>query len=66
MSRERKPRGRPPTRLVKAPRMYVALTLAMSEQVRQLAAEERRPITAQVEILLERGLRSYGLEASAA
>lgn len=47
-------------------RFNMALSPDLWEQVRELAIQERRPINSQLELLIERGLRSYGLDASAA
>lgn len=46
-------------------RFTLRLSDAIATQIEQLAAEERRTLTAQIELLLERGLRSYGLELTA-
>ncbi len=56
-------RGRP--RLASRNRRYVNLSAALGKQVEALAKEERRTIAAQIELLIERGLRSYGLEIAA-
>lgn len=66
MPNEAKRIGRPRAVPPKAGRLYVNLSPVVAAEVRRLAMDERRTVTTQIEILLERGLRSYGLEVSAA
>ncbi len=65
MAKER-PVGRPRRVPVGRQRFILLLSPAVAQQVRDIAAIERRALNTQIEMLLELGLRSYALEASAA
>jgi hypothetical protein len=66
MNQKRPKAGRPRVIAPDAERVYVKFSPAIARQVRAMALEERRTMTAQVEMLVERGLRAYGLETSVA
>ncbi len=61
----RRPGGRPQVLPATSRKVYVKLPPPLDQKIRAMALEEKRTLSAQIQFLLERGLRSYGLELSA-